>query len=454
MHPEDDSQTTLSKWPFVLGDVLLVGTGLAIAILGDWRLTNWQVGACVAAVALGAALFVLPYLVEYYVRVREEGDDRASAMRLFEKHIRRLEEEVTSLDARLRSLADTVDHSDQPHTALAEGLDQKLARAEQARAAQDDAIQALRKEISALTESTPRPAFDPQILEPLEARLKVLESRIEERPEPDPAPKAVEVASAAEPAGEAVPSAEGKPPKATAKKTASHIRRPKRASRERHGPEEARLLQRAITERGDHSSAAVSRIIGSKTPKPTVETPEQSEASKVPQSEPAEADPPETDGAESVSAEASSGPIAEKETETAPGAASEDQAEEKDAKMDAPPQEPDDEAEADKPDMLFDEEKITSPVKRTKAKKNDAVLTATVFIGIGNKPYLRGSGGGLSWEKGILMEFQEIGKWRWVAPSDLDTAVEVQIFRNDEDPDQSGKYTLDPGQKLEVSPVF
>jgi hypothetical protein len=67
---------------------------------------------------------------------------------------------------------------------------------------------------------------------------------------------------------------------------------------------------------------------------------------------------------------------------------------------------------------------------------------------------LRGSGGGLSWEKGILMEFQEIGKWRWVAPSDLDTAVEVQIFRNDEDPDQSGKYTLDPGQKLEVSPVF
>jgi len=104
--------------------------------------------------------------------------------------------------------------------------------------------------------------------------------------------------------------------------------------------------------------------------------------------------------------------------------------------------------------MLFDAAKITSPVTRTKAKKNDAVLTASVFIGIGNKPYLRGSGAGLNWEKGLVMEFQEIGKWRWVVPSDLDAPVELQIYRNDEDPDQSGKYTIEAGQKLEVSPVF
>jgi hypothetical protein len=93
-------------------------------------------------------------------------------------------------------------------------------------------------------------------------------------------------------------------------------------------------------------------------------------------------------------------------------------------------------------------------VARTKVKKNDAVLTASVFIGIGNKPYLRGSGGGLSWEKGAAMEFQEIGKWQWVAPVDLDATLEVQIFRNDEDADTSGRYTLEPGQKLEVTPVF
>ncbi|MFU8848747.1 MAG: hypothetical protein ACNA77_08530, partial [Opitutales bacterium] len=104
MHPDDDSQTTLSKWPFILGDVLLVATGLAIAMLGGWQLTDWQVGACVAAVALGAALFVLPYVVEYYVRVRESQEDRAADLRLLEKHILKAEQELGAIQSRLRGM--------------------------------------------------------------------------------------------------------------------------------------------------------------------------------------------------------------------------------------------------------------------------------------------------------------------------------------------------------------
>jgi hypothetical protein len=52
------------------------------------------------------------------------------------------------------------------------------------------------------------------------------------------------------------------------------------------------------------------------------------------------------------------------------------------------------------------------------------------------------------------MDFQEIGKWRWVAPVDLEEPVEVQVYRNDEDVDRKGRHVLEPGQKLEVSPVF
>jgi hypothetical protein len=106
------------------------------------------------------------------------------------------------------------------------------------------------------------------------------------------------------------------------------------------------------------------------------------------------------------------------------------------------------------PDMLFDEAEVNSPTKKARVKKNDTVLTAAVFIGIGNKPYIRGGGAGLSWDSGVAMEFQEIGKWCWVAPADLDGPVEVQLFCNDEEPDKSGKYTVTPGEKLEVSPVF
>jgi hypothetical protein len=81
-------------------------------------------------------------------------------------------------------------------------------------------------------------------------------------------------------------------------------------------------------------------------------------------------------------------------------------------------------------------------------------VTASVFIGIGNKPFIRGSGAGLSWESGVAMEFEEIGKWTWHAPIDLQETVEIQIYRNDQDPDTHGRFTLKPGQRLDLSPVF
>ena len=92
--------------------------------------------------------------------------------------------------------------------------------------------------------------------------------------------------------------------------------------------------------------------------------------------------------------------------------------------------------------------------KRVPTKKSDTAVIATVFIGIGNKPFLRGSGAGLNWESGVAMEFEEIGKWRWIAPSEQEGPIELQIYRNDEDPDSTGKYTLEPGQQLDISPVF
>ena len=98
---------------------------------------------------------------------------------------------------------------------------------------------------------------------------------------------------------------------------------------------------------------------------------------------------------------------------------------------------------------------VPSPVKkRVRTKKSDSAVVASVFIGIGNKPFVRGSGAGLNWDKGIAMEFVEIGKWQWIPPAELKEPVELQLFRNDEDADSTGKYTLEPGQQLDLSPVF
>ena len=80
-------------------------------------------------------------------------------------------------------------------------------------------------------------------------------------------------------------------------------------------------------------------------------------------------------------------------------------------------------------------------------------LLANIVIGIGNKPYLRGEGGGLSWKKGIPMNFKEIGQWQWQSPNDQET-ITCQIYKNDQTPSQGEKIILQPGQNLEINPVF
>lgn len=467
MHPDDELQTTLSKWPFILGDVLLVGTALAIAMLGGWQLTDWQVGACVAAVALGAALFVLPYVVEYYVRVREEREDRAADLRVLEKHILNAEQALGAVDTRMRALERAAAEADPSNAALTELFEQKFVQLEATRASQEKSLQSLKNDFVKLAEEVP-PPFDPQVLEPIEVRLQALEARpVATEPEPVPAPEAE--ATGVEPLA---PEKEASPESPI--KTVTPMERPKRSARERRGPEESRLIQRAISEKGDHSSTAVSRIIASKPKKQEVVELHDPE-SEVVESEVVEPETPVADTPASAlpaDQEENAEPLIEAspvrpeleapaETEVSTesnvptGSNKEEVAEAPQTEAAEAAQPPDSDApEGSDAGLLFDADKIASPLRRTKAKKHDAVVTASVFIGIGNKPYLRGSGGGLNWEQGQLMEFEEIGKWRWVAPSGLDQAIEVQVFCNDDDPDKSGKHTLEPGQKLDLSPVF
>jgi hypothetical protein len=99
----------------------------------------------------------------------------------------------------------------------------------------------------------------------------------------------------------------------------------------------------------------------------------------------------------------------------------------------------------------------TTSKTETSSEKVDPNATTTVvanvMIGIGNKPFLRGEGPGLSWDEGVSMNFIEIGKWAW-SPPRKNASLTVQIYRNDQDPDKSGKVEVKPGQKLEITPDF
>ena len=101
----------------------------------------------------------------------------------------------------------------------------------------------------------------------------------------------------------------------------------------------------------------------------------------------------------------------------------------------------------------IENDKIEDKESPRKLNTGSTSVVANVMIGIGNKPYLRGEGPGLSWDEGVPMNFIEIGKWSW-SPPQKNASLTVQLYRNDEDPDQSGKIKVKAGEKIEITPNF
>ena len=81
-------------------------------------------------------------------------------------------------------------------------------------------------------------------------------------------------------------------------------------------------------------------------------------------------------------------------------------------------------------------------------------LVATAYIGIGNKLFIRGEGPGLSWEKGVALQFVSIGKWRWET-ADATAPIRAKLYKNDQTECTSvGMLTLEPGHQHEVNAGF
>ncbi len=96
-----------------------------------------------------------------------------------------------------------------------------------------------------------------------------------------------------------------------------------------------------------------------------------------------------------------------------------------------------------------------SSEKTRKTSKTDTCIIVNSLIGIGNKPYLRGAGGGLSPDKGVPMEYLEIGKWRYVFPPDSQFPIEFSVYKNDETRSDGGEvFQILPNEKLELNLRF
>ncbi len=77
----DRSEPKLAKWPFLLGDVILVGLAAWVALGSSGPTGLWPMVVCFGAVALGAWLCATPFLREYDARLRfAEADALTTAV--------------------------------------------------------------------------------------------------------------------------------------------------------------------------------------------------------------------------------------------------------------------------------------------------------------------------------------------------------------------------------------
>ena len=81
-------------------------------------------------------------------------------------------------------------------------------------------------------------------------------------------------------------------------------------------------------------------------------------------------------------------------------------------------------------------------------------LLVTAYIGIGNRLFVRGTGPGLSPDKGVPLQFVSIGKWRWET-NDAQGPVQVRLYKNDDVVCAAlGELTLASGRQTEVTATF
>lgn len=95
-----------------------------------------------------------------------------------------------------------------------------------------------------------------------------------------------------------------------------------------------------------------------------------------------------------------------------------------------------------------------SAVARSAAEASAALTTIDVKldVGFGNAVFLRGHGGGLTWERGLPLVCVDSKTWRWSGVAK--DPITFKLLINDKIWSAGNDLMIAPGQKLEVAPEF
>jgi len=97
-----------------------------------------------------------------------------------------------------------------------------------------------------------------------------------------------------------------------------------------------------------------------------------------------------------------------------------------------------------------------APVKKkapSRGPGRKTSISAKIDVGWGNSVYLRGIGGGLSWDVGVLMDNAKKDEWTWACPSS-DGPITYKFVRNDVHWALGPDRIAAPGETAVVTPQF
>jgi hypothetical protein len=73
-------------------------------------------------------------------------------------------------------------------------------------------------------------------------------------------------------------------------------------------------------------------------------------------------------------------------------------------------------------------------------------------VGFGNAVFLRGQGGGLTWERGMPLVCVDAKTWRWSTVAK--DPITFKLLINDRIWSAGNDLRIAPGQKIEIAPQF
>ncbi len=482
------------KWPYFLGDALLLAVACFVAATAETPLSAPALSVVFGCVALGSVLAALPYLLDFLATQREAELEFQQKLEVQNQRLLHAVETLASTSGQLKSAHEAATRAVHAADTLPYRLQEKIAeftaqlqeRDDEDKAAMAKELETLRdaegQRLAALVSTIQSATKDFAAVEQ-EARAALAEAR---REAAEAAPAIAAALGAATTRAEAAINQ-------SATHTQNAIAATETRARETLASAEAiadRILERTAALRAaeqDLSATLQQKVellqAAARTIRPRTVIEGDTSAAPVDRSPPAGAELSATSAAELAGLQLTAFPRMRRDPAspradggaagvalsvgggdpvTIPPAA---EAPEPDTVGAEPPPKREPRRKSStrslgesvlpgfaEPEIVYDAEPASHSAP-AKTADGTTRLLVTAYIGIGNKVFIRGEGPGLSWQKGVPMEFVSIGKWSW-ATSTATEPLKIQLLKNDDLAAQGDPITLPPGHHVESTPVF